>query len=250
MRFQDKVVVVTGAAGGIGTAIARRFASEGARIAVTDVNAEGVEGTAASLRAEGGRARGFAADISKADGCKAVVADVLAHEGRIDVLCNNAGINRRGALLSLTAEDWDLSFAVNIDAMFHLCQAVLPGMIAQGGGAIVNTASQWGLYPAPNHIAYNVTKAAVASFTQNLARDYAPQKVRVNAVCPGEIHTPMLEAGVKRSGRTIADLDRLVPFGRIGKPEEVAALVAFLASDEAAFMCGSLVEITGAQAVA
>lgn len=250
MRFQDKVVVVTGAAGGIGTAIARRFASEGARVVVTDVNAEGVEATAVSLRAEGGRARGFTSDISKADGCKAVVADVLGHEGRIDVLCNNAGINRRGALLSLSVEDWDLSFAVNIDAMFHLCQAALPGMIAQGGGAIVNTASQWGLYPAPGHIAYNVTKAAVASFTQNLARDYAPQKIRVNAVCPGEIHTPMLEAGVTRSGRTIADLDKLVPFGRIGKPEEVAALVAFLASDEAAFMCGSLVEITGAQAVA
>lgn len=250
MRFLDKVVVVTGAAGGIGTAIATRFASEGARVVVTDVNAEGVEAVAAAIRASGGKARGVASDVSKADGCKAVVSDVLAHEGRIDVLCNNAGINRRGALLSLTAEDWDLSFAVNIDAMFHLCQATLPGMIAQGGGAIVNTASQWGLHPAPGHIAYNVTKAAVASFTQNLARDYAPQRIRVNAVCPGEIHTPMLEAGVQRSGRTIADLDKLVPFGRIGKPEEVAALVAFLASDEAAFMCGSLVEITGAQAVA
>lgn len=250
MRFQDKTIIVTGAAGGIGTAIAQRFASERARIVVTDMNADGVEATAAAIRALGGQARAFAADISTAAGCKAVVADALAQEGRVDVLCNNAGINRRGPLLSLTAEDWDLSFAVNIDAMFHLCQAVLPSMIAQGGGAIVNTASQWGLYPAPGHIAYNVTKAAVASFTQNLARDYAPQKIRVNAVCPGEIHTPMLEAGVKRSGRTIADLDMLVPFGRIGKPEEVAALVAFLASDEAAFMCGSLVEITGAQAVA
>jgi 2-hydroxycyclohexanecarboxyl-CoA dehydrogenase len=250
MRFQDKVVVVTGGAGGIGMAIATRFASEGARVVVTDVNVEGVEATAAAIRASGGRARGVASDISKAEGCKAVVTDVLAHEGRIDVLCNNAGINRRGALLALTAEDWDLSFAVNIDAMFHLCQAALPGMIAQGGGAIVNTASQWGLHPAPGHIAYNVTKAAVASFTQNLARDYAAQKIRVNAICPGEIHTPMLEAGVKRSGRTIADLDKLVPFGRIGRPDEVAALVAFLASDEAAFMCGSLVEITGAQAVA
>lgn len=250
MRFQDKIAVITGAAGGIGTAIAERFASEGARVVVTDMNAEGVEATATAIRASGGQARGFAADISTSAGCKAVIADALAHEGRIDVLCNNAGINRRGPLLSLTEEDWNLSFAVNIDAMFHLCQAVLPGMIAQGGGAIVNTASQWGLYPAPNHIAYNVTKAAVASFTQNLARDYAPQKIRVNAVCPGEIHTPMLEAGVRRSGRTIADLDRLVPFGRIGKPEEVAALVAFLASDEAAFICGSLVEITGAQAVA
>ncbi|MEO5615687.1 MAG: SDR family NAD(P)-dependent oxidoreductase [Cypionkella sp.] len=250
MRFQDKVVVVTGAAGGIGSAICQRFASEGALVVVTDVNAEGAEAAAADIRAAGGRARSFAADIGGAEGCRAVITDVIATEGRIDVLCNNAGVNRRGNLLALIPEDWDLSFAINIDAMFHLCQAALPHMIAAGGGAIVNTASQWGLHPAPNHIAYNVTKAAVASFTQNLARDYAPQNIRVNAVCPGEIHTPMLEAGVKRSGRTIADLDKMVPFGRIGKPEEVAALVAFLASDEAAFMCGSLVEITGAQAVA
>ena len=250
MRFQDKIVIVTGAAGGIGTAIAGRFASEGAQVVVTDMNAGGVEATVQAIRDQGGRARGYASDISTAAGCKSIVADVLATEGRIDVLCNNAGINRRGALLALTEEDWNLSFAVNLDAMFHLCQAALPAMIAQGGGAIVNTASQWGLHPAPGHIAYNVTKAAVASFTQNLARDYAPQKIRVNAVCPGEIHTPMLEAGVKRSGRTIADLDALVPYGRIGRPEEVAALIAFLASDEAAYMCGSLVEITGAQAVA
>lgn len=247
MRFQDKTVIVTGAAGGIGSAIARRFASEGARVVVTDVNAEGVGATAAGI---GAAARAFASDIATPEGCRAVIENVMATEGAVDILCNNAGINRRGPLLSLTPEDWRLSFAINVDAMFHLCQAALPPMIAAGGGAIVNTASQWGLHPAPNHIAYNVTKAAVASFTQNLARDYAPHKIRVNAVCPGEIHTPMLEAGVKRSGRTIADLDKLVPFGRIGKPEEVAALVAFLASDEAAFMCGSLVEITGAQAVA
>lgn len=250
MRFQNKSVIVTGAAGGIGSAIAARFASEGATVIITDVNANGAEAAAAAIRANGGLARAFAADIITAEGCQSIIADVMATEGKIDVLCNNAGINRRGPLLSLTADDWRLSFAVNVDAMFHTCQAALPHMIAAGGGAIVNTASQWGLYPAPNHIAYNVTKAAVASFTQNLARDYAPQKIRVNAVCPGEIHTPMLEAGVTRSGRTIADLDKLVPYGRIGKPEEVAALVAFLASDEAAFMCGSLVEITGAQAVA
>jgi len=250
MRFENKVVVVTGAAGGIGSAISHRFASEGAHVIVTDIAEEGVQATVAAIQAKGGKARGVVSDIVTAEGCKAIVADIMATEGRIDVLCNNAGINRRGPLLSLTAEDWDLSFAVNLDAIFHLCQAALPHMIAAGGGAVVNTASQWGLHPAPNHIAYNVTKAAVASFTQNLARDYAPQKIRVNAVCPGEIHTPMLESGVKRSGRTMADLDKLVPFGRVGKPEEVAALVAFLASDEAAFMCGSLVEITGAQAVA
>lgn len=250
MRFKDKVVIVTGGAGGIGSAICKRFADEGAQVIVTDLSEDGVNATAAAIRESGGKARGFASDISTEDGCKAIIADVIATEGRIDVLCNNAGINRRGNLLSLTAEDWRVSFAVNVDSMFHLCHAALPHMIAQGGAAIVNTASQWGLHPAPNHIAYNVTKAAVASFTQNLARDYAPHKVRVNAVCPGEIHTAMLQAGMKRSGRTKADLDALVPFGRIGEPEEVAALVAFLASDEAAFMCGSLVEITGAQPVA
>ena len=246
MRFRDKTVIVTGGAGGIGSAIAARFASEGARVIITDVNAEGAQAASRAIP----NSRAFASDISTPEGCRAIIDNVMTTEGRIDVLCNNAGINRRGNLLSLTPDDWRLSFAINVDAMFHLCQAALPHMIAAGGGAIVNTASQWGLHPAPNHIAYNVTKAAVASFTQNLARDYAPHKIRVNAVCPGEIHTPMLEAGVKRSGRTIADLDRLVPFGRIGRPEEVAALVAFLASDEAAFMCGSLVEITGAQPVA
>jgi NAD(P)-dependent dehydrogenase (short-subunit alcohol dehydrogenase family) len=249
-RFADKVAVVTGGGGGIGSSISKRLADEGAFVVVTDANAEAAQAVAADIEAAGGQATAIAADISKKSECFGMIERAFALRGRLDVLVNNAGINRRGNLLSLTDDDWAISFAVNLDAMFHLCRAVLPHMIAAGGGAIVNTASQWGLYPAPNHIAYNTTKAAVAAFTQNLARDYAPDKVRVNAVCPGEIHTPMLEAGVRRSGRTIADLDRMVPYGRIGKPEEVAALVAFLASDEAAFMCGSLVEITGAQAVA
>ena len=250
IRFTGKTAIVTGGAGGIGTAICQRLASEGAFVVVTDTNAENATKVAADITASGGAAVAIPADISSEAACTDLIVQVFKLRGQIDVLVNNAGIMRRGNILDLSVQDWNDLFAVNINAMFHLCRAALPHMIAGGGGAIVNTASQWGLHPAPNCIGYNVTKAAVASFSQNLARDYAPHNVRVNAVCPGEIHTPMLEAGAKRSGRTIADLDALVPFGRVGRPDEVAALVAFLASEEAAFMCGSLVEITGAQPVA
>lgn len=218
-------------------------------MAACDVNVEAAQRVAAALGGRNLECTAYGVDITDASACQNLVGQLIDEHGKVDVLVNNAGINRRGAILDITPEDWEATFAVNVDAMFHLCRAILPHMIQAGRGAIVNTASQWGLHPAPRHIAYNVSKAAAVSLTQNLARDYAPHNIRVNAVCPGEIRTPMLEAGLARAGRTVADLDRLVPFGRIGNPEEVAALVAFLASDEAPFICGAAVEITGAQAV-
>lgn len=245
-RFENKVAVITGGSGGIGSAICKRLASEGAHVVICDLN----EDASVALSKEIGNASVETVDIAKSQDARSMIERVVSQHGKLDVLCNNAGINRRGALMELSEDDWDSTFAINITSMFHLCQAAVPHMIAAGGGAIVNTASQWGLHPAPAHIAYNTSKAAVAAFSQNLARDYAPDKIRVNAVCPGEVRTDMLAAGLKRTGRTFEDLDKLIPYGRIGKPEEIAALVAFLASEEAAFMCGSLVEITGAQPVA
>lgn len=249
-RFVDSVCLVTGAAGGIGSAIARRLAAEGAVVQVADLDPDACARVAEDLVLAGGRAEPRPFDLTDPGACSTAIEQMVTEHGRVDVMVNNAGTNRRGALLELAPGDWSATFAVNVDAIVHLCRAVLPIMVAAGQGAIVNTASQWGLHPAPGHVAYNASKAAVVSLTQSLARDYAPAGVRVNAVCPGEVWTPMLEANLARSGRTKADLDALVPYGRVGMPEEVAALVAFLASDEAPYLCGAAVEITGAQAVA
>ena len=195
-RFEEKTALITGGSGGIGAAICKRFAAEGAHVVICDLNAEASE----ALATEIGNASVQTVDITNSLAARSMIDEVVSQQGRLDILCNNAGINRRGALLDLTEEDWVATFAVNLNAMFHLCQAALPHMIDAGGGAIVNTASQWGLYPAPGHIAYNTSKAAVAAFSQNLARDYAPDKIRVNAVCPGEVRTPMLEAGLDVQG--------------------------------------------------
>lgn len=246
--LERKVALVTGAAGGIGRAISERLAREGAVVVLADVDVAGLDAAAEALSEL--RVSSVTLDVTSPRSVADGVAEVEGLHGPVDVLVNNAGINRRGSLLDLTDEDWRASFDVNIDSMFHLCRAVLPSMVERRSGAIINTASQWGLHPAPGHIAYNVTKAAVVSFTQSLARDYAPHGVRVNAVAPGEILTPMVETNLAAKGLTVADLDAKVPFGRVGRPEEVAALVAFLASGEAPFICGSVVEITGSQAVA
>ena len=181
------------------------------------------------------------------------IAAAHAEAGQIDVLCNVAGVMVRADIEETSDAMWLDSFAVNVHALFYLCRAVVPIMRHARRGAIVKVGSAWGLHPAANHLAYNTTKGTVAIFTENLARDCAPHGIRVNAVCPNEVRTPMLETGFTIRGfdpeEAIQQLNATVPIGRIAEPEEIASVIAFLASEDAGYMCGSLVKVTGAKAV-
>jgi 2-keto-3-deoxy-L-fuconate dehydrogenase len=241
-RFTGKVALVTGAAGGIGATVVRMLRAEGARVAVADRDTAGIEAEA--------HLPGNLLDPAYADGLPAAAAKVL---GRLDIVVNNAGVITRGKVTETTDADWSLSLGVNVEAPFRISRAAIPIMAAAGGGAIVNTASCWGLRPGPDHAVYCMTKAALASLTQCMGMDHAHQGIRINAVCPNEVNTPMLRTGFIRRGfdpdTAVAELGRTVPLGRIAEPEDIAEVILFLASDAARYMCGSLVEVNGGKAV-
>lgn len=249
MEFEGKTVLVTGAAGGIGQAIADRFAAQGARLVLADFDAEGLADLAA--RYEG--ALVYPGDLRDPAYCAALVAFAIEATGRLDVLLNNAGIITRGSILSSSDEDWARSLDINVTAVFYTCRAAIAHMKESGGGAIVNTASTWGLYPGPDHPIYCTSKAAVAALTKCLARDHAGDGIRINAVCPNEVNTPMLRSGFVQRGfdpdQAVAQLNETVPLGRIAEPEDIADVILFLASDQARYVAGATVEVSGAKAV-
>lgn len=253
MRFDEKIVLITGGSGGIGKAAARRFASEGAKVVISDVNDTDLNAVRIDFKKDGLAIRGFAADLRKQSECVGLVSSVMEAYGRIDVLINNAGYMVRGDITATSDDMWFDSFAVNVHAVFYLSREVVPHMKTAGDGVIINTSSAWGVHPAANHLAYNTTKGCVAVMTKNLARDCAPHGIRVNAVCPNEVNTPMLKSGFLIRGfepdEAIEQLNKTVPIGRIAEPEEIASVMAFLASRDAGYMCGALVEVTGAKAV-
>jgi NAD(P)-dependent dehydrogenase (short-subunit alcohol dehydrogenase family) len=234
---------VTGAAGGIGRAIVAGLLAEGARVAVTDRDTSGLSDV---THLDG--------DLRDAAFCDALPARAAEALGGLTILCNNAGVITRGPITQATDADYALTMAVNVEAPFRLCRAAIPIMAATGGGAIVNTASCWGLRPGPNHPLYVMSKAAIASLTQCLGRDHAHQNIRINAVCPNEVDTPMLRSGFAARGldpdRAITDLDASVPLGHIASPEEIADVVLFLVSDKARYLCGALIEAHGGKPVA
>lgn len=243
MRFEGKAALVTGAAGGIGAAIVRLLGAEGARVAAADRDTGGIAAEA--------HLPGDLLDPAYADGLARAARDAL--DG-LDIVVNNAGVITRGPVTDSTDADWTLSLGVNVEAPFRICRAAIPLMAEAGGGAIVNVSSCWGgKAPRPNHALYCMTKAAIASLTQCMGMDHAHQGIRVNAVCPNEVNTPMLRTGFARRGfdpdTAVAELGRTVPIGRIAEPEDIADVVLFLASDAARYMCGALVEVNGGKPV-
>ena len=242
MRFNGKKALVTGAAGGIGKSLVRKLRAEGASVAVTDINVSHIEAEAH-----------FPGDLSIAQFCDELPNKTRDALGSLDILINNAGIIRRGKVTEATDDDFKSTMAVNIEAPFRLCRATIPIMATNGGGSIVNTASCWGLSPGPDHPIYIMSKAALASFTQCLGRDHAHQNIRVNAVCPNEVNTPMIRSGFSIRGldpdKAIEELSETVPLGRIAEPDDISDVILFLASDEARYMCGSLVEVNGGKPV-
>ena len=253
MTQANKVALITGASGGIGAAVARRFMREGICLALADRDENLLADLLKEAQAEGVTAMAFVGDLTNREYCDALPSKVAAALGTPDILINNAGLMRRGPITDASDDDFALSMAVNVEAPFRLSRAVIPMMEKKGGGCIVNTASCWGKYPGPNHLVYCVTKAALASMTQCLGRDHAHQNIRVNAVCPNEVNTPMLRTGFEIRGldpdQAVGELNASVPLGHIAEPEQIADVIAFLASDESRHMCGSLVEVNGGKPV-
>ncbi|SDP68551.1 SDR family NAD(P)-dependent oxidoreductase [Desulforhopalus singaporensis] len=253
MEFKDKVVVITGGAGGVGKALVRLFAASGARIMISDINEESCRDVAEEARSLGADAQYLAGNLREKQYCEQLIATAAEKFGGVDILLNNAGIIPRGTIEETTDEMWFTAMDVNLNAVFFLSRAVLPHMKQRGGGSIVNTSSVWGTYPGPGHVAYCTSKGAVAALTKNLGRDCAPLGIRVNAVCPHEINTPMIRTGFERRGldpdKAIEELNKTVPLGRIAEPDDIADVIAFLASDKARYIAGETVEVTGAKPV-
>lgn len=237
-----KCALVTGAAGGIGATVVVGLRARGARVAVADRDVSGIEAEA--------HLPGNLLEADYADGLPAAAHAAL---GGLDIVVNNAGVITRGKVTESSDADWDLSLGVNVQAPFRICRAAIPLLAAAGGGAIVNVASCWGLRPGPNHAVYCMTKAAIASLTQCMGMDHAHQGIRINAVAPNEVNTPMLRTGFIRRGfdpdTAVAELGKTVPLGRIAEPEDIADVILFLASDAARYLCGTVVEVNGGKAV-
>ncbi len=246
MRLKNKVSIITGAAQGIGLATALKFAEEGATVIVCDMKPAGVDAALAMVRARGAQAQGYAVNVTDRAAIDAMVAAVKDHYGHIDVLVNNAGITKDARLQKMTLEQFDAVVDVNLRGVFHASQAVLPTMVAQGSGVILNASSVVGIYGNFGQTNYAASKFGVIGFTKTWSRELGPKGIRVNAVAPGFVETPILAT---IPDKVLQQMREQVPLHRLGKPEEIANVYAFLASDEASYINGTVIEVSGGMSV-
>jgi 3-oxoacyl-[acyl-carrier protein] reductase len=236
MRLKNKICIVTGAAQGIGAATVAKFAAEGAVVIGCDRRADPIEGATDV----------FAVDVTDRAQVDAMVAAVRAKRGRIDVLVNNAGITKDARLLKMTLEQFDAVIDVNLRGVFHCAQAVAPLMVEQGSGVILNASSVVGIYGNYGQTNYAASKFGVIGFTKTWSRELGPKGVRVNAVAPGFVETPILNT---IPDKVLQQMREQVPLHRLGRPEEIANVYAFLASDEASYVNGAVLEVSGGMTV-
>ena len=249
MSFAGKVVLVTGSTTGIGEACAKVFAASGAAVMVSGRNEQRGQAVLEAIRTGGGRAEFTAADLRTAGSCDRLIATTVERLGGLDVLVNNAGILYTANALETTDAQWLDTLAVNVNALFYLSRAAVRHMRAVGHGAIVNVASEWGLNGEPRHVAYCASKGAVIQITRCMALDHAQDGIRVNSVCPGEIHTRMVdEILAQKGGDAAGNLEALaagIPMRRLASPAEVAWCVHFLASNRASYVTGTNLSVDG-----
>jgi len=238
-RLEDKIAIVTGGGQGIGRASAGKLAAEGATVVVTDLDEASAKETADALPG----AIAIRADVTDRQGVQAMVGRVVEQFGRVDVLVNNAGWDKASSFVDSDPEDWDRAIAVNLYGVLHTCKAVLPLMAERGSGAVVNLGSDAGRVGSSGEAVYSAAKGGIIAFTKSLAREMARHQVRVNCVCPGPTDTALFASFAGPKLREA--LTRAIPFRRLGQPGDVANVVAFLASDEASFVTGQTVSVSG-----
>jgi len=242
MRLTDKVSIITGGGQGIGRATALKFAAEGAKVAVCDINQTAVDETVREIVAMGHEAAGYDADVTDKDSIARMVASVMAKWGRIDTLVNNAGIVQDAQFKKMTDEQFERVIDVNLKGVYHCTKAVVDIMLEQNSGVILNASSIVGLYGNFGQTNYAATKFGVIGMMKTWARELGRKGIRANAICPGFIETPILSS---IPDKVIKMMEDKVPMGRLGKPEEIANTYAWLASDEASYINGAVIEVSG-----
>ncbi len=242
MRLAGKVAIITGAGRGIGQATALKFASEGSKVVVCDISPEWIEDTVEQVTHMGAEAMGYTADVRKIAGLRAMVAATVKRWGKVDILVNNAGIVMDGQLKNMTEEQFDSVIEINLKGVYNCTRAVVDVMLKQQSGVILNASSIVGLYGNFGQTNYAASKFGVIGMVKTWAKELGRKGIRANAVCPGFIETAILKTIPER---VIRALEERVPLGRLGKPEEVANTFAFLASDEASYINGAVIEVSG-----